>query len=142
MKELNKPNICQMTELILQDTISGNLSKEQQIEIQEHIIICETCRLQQAKLKADIDSWRESSYQTKAFTIADILENSRKKKLRTKRQLTTATLFAAASLGFGIAIGIALDPSPPSATVYEAFSDDYSLSLSSDEVFPVDFFNE
>ncbi len=142
MKELNKPNICQMTELMLQGTIAGNLSKEQQIEIQEHITLCETCRLQQAKLKADIDSWRENSYQTKAFTIAEILENSRKKKLRTKRQLTTATLFAAASLGFGIAIGVALDPSTPSATVYEAFSDDYSLSLSSDEVFPVDFFNE
>jgi predicted anti-sigma-YlaC factor YlaD len=142
MKELNKPNICQMTQLMLQDTITGNLSKEQQIEIQEHITICQICRLQQAKLKADIDSWRENSYQTKALTIAEILENSRKKKLRTKRQLTTATLFAAASLGFGIAIGIALDPSTPPNTLFETFSEDYSLSFASDEVFPVEFFNE
>ncbi len=134
-------NTCPQTSLLLNRLLAANNDQLKDIAADEHLASCAHCRHVLDQYLLDVDAWQATGSNYKPLNAEKMIQLAKTDSTQQAFLLAKGIGLAAASVVAGLLIShTLLHETPPS--IHEELAADYTLLISNDEAFPIEFFNE
>lgn len=137
---MKPPQSCPQTGELINKLLAATGNEAISMQNDPHLTGCPHCRFVIDQLTADLEKWQQQGPGTIAIDPTARIKSASANSGKLQPILVKVAAIAAASVLTGLIVSHKLIPA--SGPTYRDIAADYTLELSTDDSFPIDYFNE